>query len=263
MFYGYNGFGAFGADIVFNADQVWADQVAGSPKSAGGGGDNARGNKWANMMRAALNDVGNYGLAIPGGQWGSPDISAWKDFASKHGLPVQPFPTREGLVVLEQAIGDGGKITSATSEKGVIITTGQSKAGPSTAGLTGGQMAIVAVGALAIIGGLAFFAKKKKAGVAGKSGALALHSGGKHHANRRRRARRNGKVVVAGVPMSREAAECVEEAGVDVASDVRALRGHRTSASKLLKVCLEGAAKDRRAGWRDYVHAVSIAARKH
>jgi hypothetical protein len=190
MFYGYNGYGAFGADLVFNADEVWADQVAGSPKAQGGGGDNARGNKWANMMRAALNDVGDYKLAIPGGQWGGPDIEAWKDFASKHGLPGTPFPTREGLVVLEQAVGDGGKISSATGSKGVIITTGKSKAagtGGSQAGMTGGEMALVAVAALAILGGFAYFAKKKKAGVE------PAHAGKKHHANRRRRARRRAR----------------------------------------------------------------------
>lgn len=63
------------------------------------------------------------------------------------------------------------------------------------------------------------------------------------------------KIVIDGVEMTAAAAECVREAGVDVAADLARVHSG-TSKDELLDECLSGADDDRVQGWRDYVRAV-------
>jgi hypothetical protein len=66
-------------------------------------------------------------------------------------------------------------------------------------------------------------------------------------------------VVIAGVELSRAAAECIEQMAAPaaaVAADLDALRSGKRTAETLLAHCLDGADEDREEGWREYVDAL-------
>ena len=177
-YYSMSGFGAlaaFSGDVVFDAEAVWADQVAGAA------GDNFKGKRWAKMLQGALNDVGNYGLVVDGIWYTSKGTSksqqAWKDFASQHNLTPSGQPTSKADLLVLQGVLDpssvgkpgGAKLTNVKSAGGELVPTGKSAAADkpegdkaAKAGLSTGAMlgiAAVAVGGIAL---LAFMAKKKK-----------------------------------------------------------------------------------------------------
>lgn len=62
-------------------------------------------------------------------------------------------------------------------------------------------------------------------------------------------------VLMRGVMMTRDAAECVEESGVSPELDLQLLRSDMHD-DWLLAECLRGADEDRDQGWRDYVFAL-------
>jgi hypothetical protein len=72
-------------------------------------------------------------------------------------------------------------------------------------------------------------------------------------------AKTSDTVVVGGVRMSREAARCVEETGIDPADDIQAILAGTHSEPSLLAHCLDGADEDRVQGWHDYVAAIMAA----
>lgn len=67
--------------------------------------------------------------------------------------------------------------------------------------------------------------------------------------------------LLGGVPASafeRGALECIEEAGVDVAADIEALRSGRMTHDELIERGLAGAdSDDRVSGWYDYARTVA------
>lgn len=63
------------------------------------------------------------------------------------------------------------------------------------------------------------------------------------------------QIEIAGVKMTKAAAQNVEETGTDVAVDLHEVRGGK-SAARLLAECIDGAEQDRVQGWREYVDAV-------
>jgi hypothetical protein len=191
-YYSMSGFGAlaaFSGDVVFDAEAVWADQVAGAA------GDNFKGKRWAKVLQGALNDVGNYGLVVDG-SWGPASGRAWSDFASKHNLTASKQPTSKADLIVLQGVIDpssvgkpgGAKLTNVTTSGGEIVPTGKSAAaekekaaGAAKAGLSTGAMlgiAAVAVGGIAL---LAFMAKKKKpAGPRPPADVIAMVPNAKH-----------------------------------------------------------------------------------
>ena len=64
-------------------------------------------------------------------------------------------------------------------------------------------------------------------------------------------------VTVQGVRMTKAAAECVKEAGVNVGEDVLDLMVGKYTSETLLALCLDLAEPNRRKGWREYVEAVT------
>lgn len=64
------------------------------------------------------------------------------------------------------------------------------------------------------------------------------------------------KIIVDGVEMSAAAAECVQEAGSDVQTDLVCLSSGERTRATLLEECLNCADDDRVQGWHDYVDAL-------
>jgi hypothetical protein len=62
--------------------------------------------------------------------------------------------------------------------------------------------------------------------------------------------------------LGRAALENVMETGCDPAADIAALRHGRHTEESLLSHCLDGADEDREDGWREYVQAIAVAARR-
>lgn len=70
-------------------------------------------------------------------------------------------------------------------------------------------------------------------------------------------------VKINGVEMSHEAAENVEQVGIDPAIDVALLRNGVETREALLARCLEGVEEEKVADdWRDYVEWIAVAAAK-
>lgn len=202
--HGMRGFGAFGDAAGFDANVVRKDQLAGAK------GDNVAGGRFSQAMQAALNAVGNYGLPVSK-FYGDLSQAAWKDFANKHSLTnVNPYPNSvDDLLVLQDALDpshSGGGATEIPGSKvvgGQIIVDkeknkpgggggGKSPPPPAAvakAGMSGLAMAGIGIGALVLIGGLAYFAKKK--GAQKKAGASAPGTPAEaYKANARRRVKR-------------------------------------------------------------------------
>ena len=64
------------------------------------------------------------------------------------------------------------------------------------------------------------------------------------------------KVTIEGIKMSHAAAERVEETGCSPADDLAGIRSGRWTRTTLLDHCIDGADRDRHAGWREYVDAI-------
>ena len=62
------------------------------------------------------------------------------------------------------------------------------------------------------------------------------------------------------ITLTKAAQDNVDEAGIDPADDIAALRLGKETPEGLLSYCLEGADDDRVTGWREYVAAVVAAA---
>jgi len=72
-----------------------------------------------------------------------------------------------------------------------------------------------------------------------------------------------GDIRIAGIEFTSDAAENIEETGIDadeIQRDVRSICNGDSSEYDLLGRCLDGADPDRVPGWRDYVSAIVAAA---
>lgn len=184
MSYTLMGFGAAGlGSIDFSADEVWSYWLAGAPPK----NDIAAGKLAADKIRAALSQIG-YGPFQMGVMWGTAaDKTEYGRAVGEQGIPPTPgmpswWPNKDAMLKLQELVqvGDnvGGKETPEYHQVGNQIVQGKSPAqiaaekkaaaskvaaSANKAGMSTGTAIGIGVVALVALGGLAYFAKKKRA----------------------------------------------------------------------------------------------------
>ena len=157
---GTSGFGAFG-EVDFVGAEVWSNWLAGQGCSAQNPSSCEAARQAVDTIRAALMQLG-YGQLTLGQPWGSKDIASYKAFTTDHNLQSSGgMPSQSHMAVFEQLVSQGstpGPQPPIAVQK--VGTTFVQTPTTARAGL-GGLLTVGLLG-LAVVGGIAVVAKRKK-----------------------------------------------------------------------------------------------------